>query len=297
MRIIQVQPELLVQLLSSASSAARPTASAAGSSSRTRPSLVVTDSEIVDNEAGVRRRNLGGRHADAGEDDRRVERRGGRRTRRRPGRWRGLAPGMPATMVNTTLSGNDDDGQGGGLYTQRSSVLQNVSIVGNEAPPRVAGVLQRAAGSSSRSPSGAAADARDERARGAQRERRMWRDGRTSPSTRTTALIDESAAHLQRDRRRQPHRPDAFLGALEFNGGLTRTHCAPGEQPGDRRRRLVCSGDQRGVSRPFGPACDVGAFERNTLPTSTCSPTTWTERARSPTARCASGSTRPSTAT
>lgn len=54
-----------------------------------------------------------------------------------------------------------------------------------------------------------------------------------------------------------------LLGALQDNGGPTRTHAllsgSPAQNAGDN---LACpSTDQRGVTRPSGAACDTGAFE------------------------------------
>ena len=40
-----------------------------------------------------------------------------------------------ATFTNTTFSGNDAGSRGGGIFTQRSMRLENVSIIGNIAPP------------------------------------------------------------------------------------------------------------------------------------------------------------------
>ena len=41
----------------------------------------------------------------------------------------------PATFTNTTFSDNGADGLGGGIFTRRSMMLQNVSIIDNVAPP------------------------------------------------------------------------------------------------------------------------------------------------------------------
>jgi hypothetical protein len=65
---------------------------------------------------------------------------------------------------------------------------------------------------------------------------------------------------------------DARLGALEDNGGPTLTHALVTDSPAlDRIDRAACTDndgqrvhdDQRGVRRPQGPACDIGAFERD----------------------------------
>jgi hypothetical protein len=62
----------------------------------------------------------------------------------------------------------------------------------------------------------------------------------------------------------QPNVPDPMLEPLQFNGGLTETHALlPGSTAINRIPGDACEvdTDQRGVTRPQGPACDVGAFE------------------------------------
>ena len=56
---------------------------------------------------------------------------------------------------------------------------------------------------------------------------------------------------------------DPLLGPLADNGGFTKTHALMAESPaidaGDCATAPAT--DQRGVTRPQGPACDIGAFE------------------------------------
>jgi len=67
---------------------------------------------------------------------------------------------------------------------------------------------------------------------------------------------------------------DPQLGALQFNGGPTRTHAIfPGSSALDTGNPAGCTddlgapitADQRGVHRPHGPACDIGAFESDDI--------------------------------
>ena len=61
--------------------------------------------------------------------------------------------------------------------------------------------------------------------------------------------------------------PDPMLGPLQNNGGPTMTHALlPGSAALDVIPEAECEvdEDQRGVARPQGSACDVGAFERQT---------------------------------
>ncbi len=68
---------------------------------------------------------------------------------------------------------------------------------------------------------------------------------------------------------------DARLGPLAFNGGPTRTHALLHGSPAVDAGACTDAGgaplatDQRGVTRPQGAACDIGAFE-NQAPTVTC---------------------------
>ncbi len=54
-----------------------------------------------------------------------------------------------------------------------------------------------------------------------------------------------------------------MLGALADNGGPTLTHALlPGSPALDAGNDAACSAtDQRGVSRPQGAHCDIGAYE------------------------------------
>lgn len=54
------------------------------------------------------------------------------------------------------------------------------------------------------------------------------------------------------------------LGPLADNGGPTETHALPPDSPAVDAATGDCpASDQRGASRPYGSACDVGAFELN----------------------------------
>jgi len=58
---------------------------------------------------------------------------------------------------------------------------------------------------------------------------------------------------------------DPLLGPLADNGGLTQTHALLAGSPAIDANNIKCppspSHDQRFVTRPQGPACDIGAFE------------------------------------
>ena len=68
---------------------------------------------------------------------------------------------------------------------------------------------------------------------------------------------------------------DPKLGALADNGGPTQTHALLSDSPAiDAADNAACPAtDQRGVTRPQGPTCDIGAYEFEVEPTSTPTPT------------------------
>jgi hypothetical protein len=58
---------------------------------------------------------------------------------------------------------------------------------------------------------------------------------------------------------------DPGLGPLAYYGGSTRVHALlPGSPAIDHAGRRPCTTarDQRGIRRPQGKRCDIGAFER-----------------------------------
>jgi hypothetical protein len=68
---------------------------------------------------------------------------------------------------------------------------------------------------------------------------------------------------------------DPLLGALAANGGLTATHAELDGSPAiDAGDPATCTpADQRGVPRPVGGACDIGAFERGPAAPASVDPT------------------------
>jgi CSLREA domain-containing protein len=65
-----------------------------------------------------------------------------------------------------------------------------------------------------------------------------------------------------------------LLGPLQDNGGSTKTHALPNDSPAIDKGDVngctdlngnVLATDQRGVARPSGPRCDIGAYEANDL--------------------------------
>ena len=55
---------------------------------------------------------------------------------------------------------------------------------------------------------------------------------------------------------------DPVLGPLQNNGGPTETHALPSDSPATSAGSCPEGTDQRGVNRPQGGGCEIGAFER-----------------------------------
>ena len=180
----------------------------------------------------------------------------------------GLGPGPEARLTNTTISRNAADGQqveqsgqGGGIYTQRSMLLENVSIIGNEAQLPVLGANQGGGLFQAFTPgSGLRTTARNtllalntiEACGGTAGEFMLDSnnglldelDRVPGPScnadTTDNILVNAAAAGVD--------------AALLDNGGLTRTHALLAGSPRDQRRRALCPGeDQRAFAPSLGP--------------------------------------------
>ena len=268
MRIIAVEPGIPVQIFKLRVVGGETNSEGGGILVSNAASLVVTDSEIVDNVAAsgggiwaagtltLVRTTVASNDA-VGDGEGQLGRGGGV----------GLPTGQPATMVNTTLSGNTTNGQGGGLYTQRSSFLQNVSIVDNQAPPRVLGVGQ-GGGLFQSFTVGGGQTTRATNVLVARNVNGGCGGTQNFPIDSDNGLVDEPLPNTTCNAVGDANQivPNAFLGALEFNEGLTRTHALLGNSPAIDGGAGCESDDQRGVPRPFGPACDIGAYERDSLP-------------------------------
>jgi CSLREA domain-containing protein len=168
-----------------------------------------------------------------------------------------------ATLTNTTVSGNRAD-QGGGIHTQQSMTLRNVSLVGNTVP--APSPNQNGGALFQQFPTGSG---RQVIARNTLIARNV--DGSCGgtllfPIDSNNGLLDE----LNRSPGPSCNTDtvDNFLVAnamvapsLAQNGGLTRTHALLAGSPAINAGASCLATDQRGVSRPQGAACDIGAYE------------------------------------
>jgi len=148
------------------------------------------------------------------------------------------------TMENSTVSGNSGSAGTGGIINVGTMNLNNVTITQNTSDEESAG---RAGGISS---NGGVLHLRNTIIAG-----NLNTEGCTLVGTMTGNLIGVNPQ----------------LGALANNGGPTRTHSLGATSPARDAGNPAAPGssstacrltDQRGVSRPQGPRCDMGAFER-----------------------------------
>ena len=144
--------------------------------------------------------------------------------------------GGNVTLINNTLAGNTarktpfQGSDGGGLYNQNGAVDLDNSIVANNTPNDCWGAIASSGYNLLGNVTGCSFNPKD------------------------SDLVGNSTNPV-----------DPRLGSLENNGGRTQTHALLPDSPAiDVISPTVCSNvttDQRGVSRPQGPKCDIGAYE------------------------------------
>jgi CSLREA domain-containing protein len=155
-------------------------------------------------------------------------------------------------LTNVTISSNDASDNGGGLYNRGNSVLTNVTLSSNTADGLGTGgnIFNDTAQLSVRNTivANSGVDGNCFNSEGA-----IHTGGHNLDSGNTCGFTELS------DLVSTP----PMLGVLQNNGGPTPTHAlletSPAINQGDD---VLCPAtDQRGVSRPQGAACDIGAYE------------------------------------
>ncbi|MEX2457442.1 MAG: choice-of-anchor Q domain-containing protein, partial [Actinomycetota bacterium] len=153
--------------------------------------------------------------------------------------------GNPATVVNSTISGNTAATQGGGFRGGTWSIIDS-TIAGNGAPTggNLSGTftLNRSLVSDSTSGGDCA--------------------GEITSTTGHNLIEDTIGCTLTGTTTGNVTGVDPDLGALQDNTGPTFTHELLDGSPAIDAAGATCSAtDQRGVLRPQGSFCDIGAFE------------------------------------
>lgn len=171
----------------------------------------------------------------------------------------GISNGSTINVVNSTISGNRAEGDadpvvgalGGGLFNLDGSTatLTNVTLAANTGGQAGATLYNQRAGQIRLTNTIVARGGSFANCAG------------TSVSQGYNLADDQSCglAAVGDQTNIDPH-----LGPLQLNGGTTATHALlPGSPAIDAGTNQGCPAtDQRGVVRPLGVACDIGAYER-----------------------------------
>lgn len=185
----------------------------------------------------------------------------------------GIWTGEPMDITNTTIANNKADGHGGGIFNDDTLLLNNVTITGNTADANVGGetggdgggiynddfvsfVNTIIAGNTDASAFPAAPDCFN--------QYEFENDAMTSLGPNLIGNLghnceitgDVAAVLVDVDAGFSP-------AGLADNGGLTKTIALSSSSPAvDAGNNGSCQvADQRGVERPQGSSCDLGAFE------------------------------------
>lgn len=195
------------------------------------------------------------------------------------------------TMINSTLSGNRANNSGGAISADKDALtrLYNTTVAGNFADDELngigtgGGVMQASGGTGVfRLINSILAGNQESTQRGINGDwvrfdsdcgGAVQSDGYALIETRLAARCTVSGAFVD---------ADPLLGALGTNGGPTMTHLPgagspaidAGDPAGCRDDAQALTVDQRGIARPQGSRCDLGAVEvEQAAPSAPASPT------------------------
>ena len=170
----------------------------------------------------------------------------------------GILNGGPLTVNNSTISGNVASFRGGGIFTSAGGTLtlNNTTVSGNSAPsgsgifivPTAPIPTLKNTIVANNTPGGDCSGS-------------ITSADHNLDSDNTCSLIQSNDL---------PNTTTPLLGALDPNGGPTETHALSAGSPAIDAGNPATPGsggnaceatDQRGVARPKGTNCDIGAFE------------------------------------
>ncbi len=173
-----------------------------------------------------------------------------------------------ATLRNTTISGNRADGSGGGLADSDVTILFNVTITDNTADFDMTDAAVDSDGGGGMV-TGSLINFRNSIIAGNIDASPMA--SAKSPDCNGGGVISTQGFNLIGSTTGCPVVPvggdltntSPVVGLLANNGGSTRTHALLSGSPAiDAGNDDSCElNDQRGIPRPQGPRCDIGAFE------------------------------------
>jgi CSLREA domain-containing protein len=162
--------------------------------------------------------------------------------------------GSTLNLTNVTISGNTVSDNGGGLYNRSSATLTNVTVEANVAgAPGTGDNVYSDGGSTQIATENSIVSNPSSGGNCAGAAGKIGSLGHNLDSENSCDFIatgDITNTH-------------PLLGPLQDNGGATPTHALLAGSPAiDAANDTSCpGGDQRGVTRPQGSACDMGAYE------------------------------------
>ncbi|MGI8551162.1 MAG: choice-of-anchor Q domain-containing protein, partial [Dehalococcoidia bacterium] len=188
-----------------------------------------------------------------------------------PGYGAGINNSGTLMLTSSTISGNSVGGfSGGGLYNTATATVSNSTISGNTAGS--GGGIDSEKGSGFATPSLSLGNSIVAKNTGGDCNFGI------TVMDQGYNLDSDNTCKLSVANHDLPNTADPKLGPLGSNGGPSQTLALltgspaidAGGSPGSGGFNCAPA-DQRGVRRPQGAACDIGAFERTTLPVPTLS--------------------------
>lgn len=165
------------------------------------------------------------------------------------------------TAINSTISGNSTIGSGGGIFNNNTATLNNVTVVNNRA--NNAGGVSAAPGTTLLFSNSLLAGNRNDSNQPSDCGGTLESQGYNLVQSTTNCTITGTTLGNILNQ-------EAKIGPLASNGGSTPTHALLGGSPALNAGNPLAPGsggnacaatDQRGVARPLGSRCDIGAFE------------------------------------
>lgn len=185
-----------------------------------------------------------------------------------------FAGGGAITVINSTITGNNASYYGGGIYSAGTAIVANSTISGNWAQNSGGGILSFTTLTitnstiSGNSGGGGAVDGYS----GTTTLSNTIVANQIPSTTDCSGTITSNGNNLESSTScgftGELQNTDPLLGALASNGGPTQTMALSVGSPAiDAGDNAICAAapvngiDQRGIVRPQGSACDIGAYE------------------------------------
>ena len=196
--------------------------------------------------------------------------------------------GGTATLNSSTVSGNTagDDGGGGGIFNSGQMIISNSTVSGNTATSHVGGGISNSGAAVLNNSTlsgntatigggiftwGGGSTTLKNTIVANSSPADCSADGGTITSAGHNLIENTSGCTIGGDTAGNITGVDPVLGPLADNGGPTKTHALLAGSPAIDAGSTDCPPpftDQRGVARPQGAACDIGAYETlETIPT------------------------------